>query len=80
MGGRYFETKSFIEIISGNYCYRWCFCCIYSTTSWLNKTRFRPSRCTHVVLEGVDTEQAQVNDDAMNRVVKIMEKRVNDLV
>ena len=24
-------------------------------------------------LEGVDTEQAQVNDDAMNRVVKIME-------
>ena len=34
---------------------------------------------THVVLEGVDTEQAQVNDDAMNRVVKIMEKRVNEL-
>ena len=27
-------------------------------------------------LEGVDTEQAQVNDDAMNRVVKIMEKNV----
>ena len=24
---------------------------------------------THVVLEAVDTEQAQVNDDAMNRVV-----------
>lgn len=34
---------------------------------------------THVVLEGVDTEQAKVNDDAMNRVVKIMEKRVNEL-
>ena len=34
---------------------------------------------THVVLEGVDTEQAVVNDDAMNRVVKIMEKRVNEL-
>lgn len=32
---------------------------------------------THVVLEGVDTPQAQVNDDAMNRVVKIMETRVN---
>ena len=32
---------------------------------------------THVVLEGVDTDQAKVNDDAMNRVVKIMENRVN---
>ena len=31
---------------------------------------------THVVLEGVDTPEAAVNDDAMNRVVKIMEKRV----
>ena len=34
---------------------------------------------THVVIEAVDTEQAQVNDDAMNRVVAIMEKRVNSL-
>ena len=34
---------------------------------------------THVVLEAVDTEQAQVNDDAMNRVIAIMEKRVNAL-
>ena len=34
---------------------------------------------THVVLEAVDTEQAQVKDDAMNRVVAIMEKRVNAL-
>ena len=34
---------------------------------------------THVVLEAVDTEQAAVNDDAMNRVVAIMEKRVNSL-
>ena len=34
---------------------------------------------THVVLEAVDTEQAQVNDDAMQRVVKIMEKRVIEL-
>lgn len=32
---------------------------------------------THVVLEGVDTDQAQVTDDAMNRVVKIMENRIN---
>ncbi|MBB5334992.1 protein translocase subunit SecD [Pectinatus brassicae] len=32
---------------------------------------------THVVLEGVDTPQAKVNDDAMNRVVKIIENRVN---
>ena len=31
------------------------------------------------MLEAVDTEQAQVNDDAMNRVVAIMEKRVNSL-
>ena len=34
---------------------------------------------THAVLEAVDTEQAQVNDDAMNRVIAIMEKRVNAL-
>lgn len=34
---------------------------------------------THVVLEAVDTPQATVNDDAMQRVVKIIEKRVNEL-
>lgn len=34
---------------------------------------------THVVLEAEDTDVAQVNDDAMNRVVTIMEKRVNAL-
>lgn len=34
---------------------------------------------THVVLEAVDTEIAQVNDDAMRRVVSIMERRVNEL-
>ena len=34
---------------------------------------------THVVLEAEDTPEAQVNDDAMQRVVSIMEKRVNEL-
>ena len=34
---------------------------------------------THVVLEAEDTEDAKVNEDAMGRVVKIMEKRVNEL-
>lgn len=34
---------------------------------------------THVVLEAEDTDAAKVNDDAMNRVVTIMEKRVNAL-
>ena len=34
---------------------------------------------THVVLEAEDTPQAPVNDDAMIRVVSIMEKRVNEL-
>ena len=34
---------------------------------------------THVVLEAEDTDIAKVNDDAMNRVVAIMEKRVNAL-
>ena len=34
---------------------------------------------THVVLEAEDTEQAKVNEDAMMRVVRIMEKRVNEL-
>ena len=34
---------------------------------------------THVVLEAEDTPEATVNEDAMQRVVKIMEKRVNEL-
>ncbi len=34
---------------------------------------------THVVLEAVDTPDAPVNDDAINRVVKIIERRVNEL-
>ena len=34
---------------------------------------------THVVLEAEDTEIAKVNDDAMQRVVSIMEKRINEL-
>ena len=34
---------------------------------------------THVVLEAEDTEEAKVNEDAMQRVVRIMEKRVNEL-
>lgn len=34
---------------------------------------------THIVLEAVDTPEAKVNDDAVNRVVKIIERRVNEL-
>ncbi len=34
---------------------------------------------THVVMEAVDTPEAQVNEDAMQRVVKVMERRVNEL-
>jgi preprotein translocase subunit SecD len=34
---------------------------------------------THVVLEAEDTPEAPVNGDAMDRVVRIMEKRVNEL-
>lgn len=34
---------------------------------------------THVVLEAVDTLEAPVNDDAVQRVVKIIERRVNEL-
>ena len=34
---------------------------------------------THVVLEAEDTPEAKVNEDAMERVVRIMEKRVNEL-
>ena len=34
---------------------------------------------THVVLEAEDTPEATVNEDAMERVVRIMEKRVNEL-
>ena len=34
---------------------------------------------THVVLEAEDTELAKVDDDAMQRVVSIMERRINEL-
>lgn len=34
---------------------------------------------THVVLEAVDTPEAKVNEDAVQRVVKIIERRVNEL-
>lgn len=34
---------------------------------------------THVVLEAVDTPEAPVSEDAVQRVVKIIEKRVNEL-
>lgn len=34
---------------------------------------------THVVLEAVDTPEAKVDDDAVQRVVKIVERRVNEL-
>ena len=34
---------------------------------------------THVVLQAEDTEIAQVNEDAMQRVISIMERRINEL-
>ena len=34
---------------------------------------------THVVLEAEDTDIAKVDDDAMQRVVSIMERRINEL-
>lgn len=34
---------------------------------------------THVVLQAIDTPDAKVDDDAVNRVVRIIERRVNEL-
>ncbi|MDR1702849.1 MAG: protein translocase subunit SecD [Sporomusaceae bacterium] len=34
---------------------------------------------THVLLEAFDTAEAKVDDDAVNRVVKILERRINEL-
>jgi preprotein translocase subunit SecD len=34
---------------------------------------------THIVLEAVDTPEAKVDDDAVQRVVKIIERRINEL-
>ena len=34
---------------------------------------------THVVLEAVDTPEAKVDEDAVKRVLKIVEKRINEL-
>ena len=34
---------------------------------------------THIVLEAVDTPEAKVDDDAVQRVLKIIERRINEL-
>lgn len=34
---------------------------------------------THLVLEAIDTPDAKVDEDALNRVVKIIERRINEL-
>lgn len=34
---------------------------------------------THVVMEAVDTPEAKVDEDAVKRVIKIVEKRINEL-
>ena len=34
---------------------------------------------THVVLEAVDTPEAKVDEDAVKRVLKVIEKRINEL-
>lgn len=34
---------------------------------------------THIVLEAEDSDTTQVTDDAVNRVVKIMERRINEM-
>lgn len=34
---------------------------------------------THVVLEAIDTPEAKVDDDSVKRVIKIIERRVNEL-
>lgn len=34
---------------------------------------------THVVLQAVETPEAKIDDDALNRTVKIIERRVNEL-
>lgn len=34
---------------------------------------------THIVLEAVETPDTKIDDDALNRVVKIVDKRVNEL-
>ena len=34
---------------------------------------------THVVLEAVDTPEAKVDEDAVRRVLKVIEKRINEL-
>jgi preprotein translocase subunit SecD len=34
---------------------------------------------THVVMEAIDTPEAQVNEDAMQRLSKVIERRVNEL-
>ena len=34
---------------------------------------------THVVLQAIETPEAKIDDDALNRTVKIIERRVNEL-
>ena len=34
---------------------------------------------THIVLEAEDSDQGEVNDDSINRAIKILERRVNEM-
>ena len=55
------------------------FCVYISPLSNSIKQGLDLQRGTHVVLQAVDTPELKVDDDAVNRSVKIIERRVNEL-
>lgn len=55
------------------------FLCLYFALSNSIKQGLDLQGGTHVVLQAVDTPELKVDDDAVNRSVKIIERRVNEL-
>ena len=56
-----------------------CFCVYISPLANSIKQGLDLQGGTHVVLQAVDTPELKVDDDAVNRSVKVIERRVNEL-
>lgn len=70
---QFFKLAAIVAAIVGIFCYS------ISPLAYSIKQGLDLQGGTHVVLEAVDTPEAPISEDAVQRVVKIIEKRVNEL-
>lgn len=73
------RKKSFIKLMVIVVAIFGIFCYYITPLAYSIKQGLDLQGGTHVVLEAIDTPEAPVNEDAVQRVVKIIEKRVNEL-